>query len=237
MSTPQNQNSDKAMLTEEISKIQENFDEIFKASAEKTQLALGSHEDSQTIMTTAQRDKIVGYGFSNLVNVQEYEEHQSALEAAGITMEVIKILKKMKETYGKDIISYKNVVDLCKKYNLYFGDSGLFIGKMPIENVKELAEFEFDKFRSYVVTSNAGESIIEARGGYRMGTLIVAPINSFKLKDVYITPTREIIKLPGSMGKKTSPCGEDPIVLLPIKIEDELFFVVVTHWDHSKSLI
>lgn len=241
MITQETQSSEKERLASDIADIQAGFDEIFKKSSETTQLALGSHEDSKKILTVQQRDKLVGLGFTNLANVEEFEENSRILEEAGATIEVVNGLKKIKTTYEKDIISYTNLVNLCKKYNLYFGDSSLFTGKMPEDNVKELNSFDFGKFYSQnkVISPYAGRSIVESYGSSGCKTMIVAPINTFKLQDVYIAPTREIIKMEGVNGKLKSPCGEDPIVLLPFLLggSKEVFFLVVTHWEHSKSLI
>lgn len=233
--------AEKELMQNDIKLIQEGFDKIFSESSEKKQLMLASHEDSGSSINAQEKNILLSIGFENTKNVEEFDKKVKELEEAGVKMATIEFLKKIKAKYNKDIISYNNLCVLCEKYNLYFGSSKLFIGKIPMENVKELAQFPLEEFKShyYIVESRQGQSVVDLNRAYTAQTMIVAPITSFKLKDVVITASRELIPYEGVTSKYKSPCGEDPIVLLPFKNEEngELFFLVLTHWDHSKSLI
>lgn len=203
---------------------------------------LSSHEDSTQMVNVAQVNLLSGLGFNSLQNVEEFKTHTKKLEELGLTTEAINILKKVKSTYNKDIISYNNLCDLAEKHNLFFGDSNLFIGKMPMENVKELASFDFGKFKShYSCVYTNGSSVVEGSIAAVATTMVVAPLNEFKLKNVFISNSREVISLKGSKIKNPlRKCpADDPIVLLPFKIGSigEVFFVVLTYWKNSNSIL
>lgn len=234
--------SEKERMSEDIQKIQEGFEKIFSESSDKKQLMLASHENSEATINGSQKNFLIDIGFQNVQNIKEYDTRVKELEEAGVKMSTIEFLRKVKEKYKKDIISYNSLCDLCKKYNLYFGNSRLFIGEIPMENIQELQDFPKEEFKShyYIIDSTRnGTSVVEANRAYTFQTMIVAPITSFKLQDVIIAASRELISFDGLSSKYKSPCGEDPIVLAPFKNAEngEIFFLVLTHWEHSKSLI
>jgi hypothetical protein len=233
--------TEKERLSSDIDSMQEGFEKLFAASADKRQLVLQSHEDSDKAISEKQSDFLRGLGFNSLKNVQEFEERSKELQKVGITMETIDELKKIKDTYGKNIISYDNLCKLCEKYNLYFGDSSLFTDVMPMENVKELETFPFGKFSSHytVCHSYHEESIVEGRVSTKAQAMIVAPLNLFKLENVFVSKSRELIPFSGVNSKCKSKGSDDPIVILPFKTRGvkEIFFLIITHWDNSKSII
>jgi len=228
-------------LLGDINSFQENLDVMFSNVSEKRQLVLQSHEDSETTISSKQENLLSNLGFSQTQNVREYEKNRAALHKAGLAMDTIDDLKKIKEEYGKNIIGYNQLVKLCEKHNLYFGDSKYFIGKIPMQNVKEMEEFPFSKFASHynVISARHLESVVDATNSTTAKAMIVAPLNLFKLKNVFISNTRELIDFSGVNSKCIFPCAEDPIVILPFKTKgtNEIFFLIVTHWDNTKSII
>lgn len=233
-------NTEKKLLSEDLVKMHESVDDLFKKTSEEKQLALAPHESE--ILTTEESNFLKGIGFFTTENVKEFEENKQHLESLGFTLEVINSLKRIKDKYNKPIISYNNVCDLCKKYNLYFGPSSLFTGKIPKENIQELKDFDFSTFCSQNMVPESREGMSILNSIYTSNkTMIVAPLNLFVLKNVFISNSREIIKLEDHSVSAPKNCpSDDPIVLLPfkpIRNSDLLFFIVVTHWDNSKSII
>lgn len=231
--------TEKTLLSEDLGKMHESVEELFKKTSDQRQLALTSHEDRTKSLTVEETDFLRGIGFSTTENIKEFEANRQKLEKLGFTIDIINKLKKIKDKYNKPIISYNNVCDLCKKYDLYFGPSNLFTGRIPKENIEELKSFDFPTFCSQ-------QLVPEARPGYSIigtpysgnKTMIVAPLNMFKLENVFLANSREIIILDGNSVFSPISCpSDDPIVLLPFKINKHLFFLVVTHWDNSKSII
>jgi len=233
--------TEKTQLLGDLSDFQEDLDKLFAQTATNRQLVLQSHEDSMKTITNSQSDFLQGIGFNNIENMKQYEENKAILTKAGLTMETIDYLKKIKTKYNKDIIGYNNLCTLCEKHNLYFGNSVLYTGEIPMKNIKEMQDFPFAEFASHynVVQGRNGQSIVEGNTITSAKTMIVAPLNVFKLKDIFVSSSRELIQFPGTVAKCKAPFAQDPIVLLPFKISatKEIFFVVVTHWDNSKSII
>jgi hypothetical protein len=229
-------------LSSDLEAIQAGLDEIFKTSSEKKVLALQSHEDSSKTISSRQKDFLSGLGFEKTVNIKTFEENCKVLEKEGLTMSTIKELKEIRDLYGKNIIGYNDLCKLSIKYNLYFGDSTLFKGNIPMDNIKEMEDFPFQKFASHynVLYTRNKESIIEGNISTSAKTMIVAPLQLFDLKNVLISESRELIKFNGKTSTcKPYPVADDPIVLLPFKLRatQEIFFIVVTHWDNSHSII
>lgn len=228
-------------LSSDLAGMQENLEILFQESAVKQQLVLGSHEDAEKTISTKQHDLLQGLGFSSTGNIQQFQENKKVLEKAGLTLGTIKQLKEIKDKYNKYIISYSNMAVLCAKHNLYFGDATLFTGEMPMKNVKELELFPFSEFGSNysVVYARNGESIVEGNVSSSCKAMIVAPLNLFKLNNVFIADSRELIQFSGIKSKCIYPVAEDPIVVLPFKASStrEIFFLIITHWDSSKSII
>lgn len=233
--------TEKIQLLADLDGYQEGLDKLFSQVAEKRQLVLQSHEDANKVISPAQNSFLQGIGFSNAENIKEFEENSKILEKAGLTLETIDVLKKIKTKYNKNIIGYNNLCELCLKHNLYFGDSGLYTGEIPMENIKEMQNFPFSEFASHynVVQGRYEESIINGNICTSAKTLIVAPLNVFNLKDIFVASSRELIRFSGTVAKCKAPFAQDPIVLLPFKISatKEIFFLIVTHWDSSKSII
>lgn len=233
--------TEKMLLLDDLAVCQEGLDKLFSQVAEKRQLVLQSHEDSTRVISTSQNDFLQGIGFNNIENVKEYEENKKALQQAGLTLETIDVLKKIKNKYNKSIIGYNSLCELCLKHNLYFGDSGLYTGKVPMENIKEMQDFPFSEFASHynVVQGRYEESIINGNISTSAKTMIVAPLNMFNLSDILIASSRELIRFNGIKAKCKAPFAQDPIVLLPFKVSatKEIFFLIVTHWDNTKSII
>lgn len=233
--------SSKPTIQEELLGLDSRLNGVFKESADKKVLVLQSHEDSTNNINGTQKDFLEGLGFSSSKNVTHFMERRKTLEELGIKMETIDILSKIKETYGKTIITYSGLVALCQKYNLYFGCSSKFLGEIPMENVKEMQNFNFSTFTSHytVLTQNNRESIIEMITSHRAKTMIVAPLNQFNLKDVIVSYSREIIPFDKQEVSPKNSEAQDPIVLLPFAVSGirEVFFLVLTHWDNSNSII
>lgn len=233
-------NTEKTPLSEDLLSMQESFEEMFKKSSENKHLILASHEETGKMITETQHDFLQGLGFNKVQNVEEFQTTKQELEKLGMTMETISQLEKIKRIFGKNIITYNNVCQLCEKYNLYFGSSSLFTGKIPMKNVKELEEFQFGTFSSHycVVKGEENTSIVNGKQAMKAETMIVAPLNMFSLKGILITNSREIIKCSLSEVKPPKKeCADDPIVLLPFRLNQQIYFIVVTHWDNSKSII
>lgn len=234
-------NTEKTPLLDDLEEFQGNLEILFAQTAEKRQLVLQSHEDARQVITPDQNNFLQGIGFNNTENIKDFKENEAILQKAGVTLEVIDELKKIKTTYGKSIISYNTVCTLCEKYNLYFGDSSLYIGKIPMENIKEMQDFPFSRFASHynTVYARTGESIVEGNIATSAHTMIVAPLNVFKLEDIFIANSRELISFKGVTAKCKAPFPMDPIVLLPFKVRatKEIYFLIITHWDNSKSII
>ena len=228
-------------LLGDVSSFQDSLDVMFKKVSDKRQLVLQSHEDSDKTISAKQSGILTGLGFIEAKNMKEYQANQQALKNAGLAMETIDELKKIKDTYGKNIIGYNQLTTLCEKHNLYFGDSRFFIGQIPMKNIKEIEEFPFDLFASHYTTLAARhlESIVDGTISTNAKAMIVAPLNLFRLKDVMISNSRELIDFKGINSKCIFPCAEDPIVILPFKATgtNEIFFLIVTHWDNTTSLI
>jgi hypothetical protein len=228
-------------LLGDISSFQENLDGMFAKVAEKRQLTLQSHEDAEKTITGKQSNILSGLGFNEAKNMKEYQNNQAALRKAGLAMETIDELKKIKDKYGKNIIGYNQLSDLCEKHNLYFGDSKYFTGQIPMKNIKEIEEFPFSEFASHYTTLAArqNETIIDGTTSTTAKAMIVAPLNLFKLNDVLISNSRELIDFKGIKSRCIFPCAEDPIVILPFKASGtkEIFFLIVTHWDNTTSII
>lgn len=229
-------------LSNDLDTIQAGLDEIFKASSEKKVLALQSHEDGSKTISQKQKDFLSGLGFEKTVNIKTFEENCKVLEKEGLTMSTIKELKEIRELYGKNIIGYNDLCGLSIKYNLYFGDSTLFKGEIPMSNIREMEEFPFQKFASHynVLYTRHKESIVEGNVSSSAKTMIVAPLQLFDLKDVLVSESRELIRFNGVTSScKPFPVTDDPIILLPFKLRatKEIFFIVVTHWNNSQSII
>lgn len=233
--------TEKIQLLTDLDTYQEDLDKLFVEVSEKRQLVLQSHEDASQVISSDQNNFLQGIGFNNSENIKEFEENSKLLQKAGLTLESIDTLKKIKTKYNKSIIGYNNLCDLCLKHNLYFGESGLYVGKIPMENVKEMQAFPFSEFASHynVVQGRPEESIIQGNICTSAKTLIVAPLNVFNLKNIFISSSRELIRFNGTEAKCKAPFALDPIVLLPFKISatKEIFFLIITHWDNSKSII
>lgn len=234
--------TEKTALSDDILSIQESFENLFKESSEKKVLILESHEDAGKSINRTQYDVLQGLGLSNVTNIKEFEENEKTLQKLGLTMETINELAEIKKNFGKNIISYNNLCALCEKHDLYFGDSSLFTGNINPEGVKEIQAFPFSKFSSNysVLECRAEESISNCNIGYKARTMVAAPSNMFKLKDVFIATSREVILFPPLKASFSKPSNaHTPIVLLPFKTKGlkEVFFIIITHWDNSKSII
>lgn len=234
--------TEKKALSDDLLEIQESFNTLFESSANKRTLVLQSHEDSNQCINPDQYNILQGLGLSNVANVKEFEDSQAHLKKLGLTLETIKELSEIKTKFGKNIISYNNLCSLCETHNLYFGDSKLFTGKIPPESIKDIQEFNFETFKSHysVLESRPEESIVNCNMTHRAQVMIAAPSNMFKLKDVFISVSRELILFPPLKASFEKPSNaHSPIVLLPFKASatKEVFFIVITHWDNSKSII
>jgi len=230
-----------AQLLDDISSYQDNLDGLFEKVAEKRQLVLQSHEDAERTISPKQHTILDNLGFNEAKNMKEYQQNQTNLYNAGLTMETINELKKIKDKYKKNIIGYNQLSNLCNKHNLYFGDSKFFIGQIPMKNIKEIEEFPFDEFASHYTTLTAGkfQSIVDGNVSPKSKAMIVAPLNLFNLNNVMISNSRELINFDGIKSKCIFPCAEDPIVILPFKSKgtNEIFFLIVTQWDSTNSII
>ena len=231
----------KQQLSDDLNAMQENLDVLFQASASKHQLILQSLEDSKQTISGKQFNLLKGLGFNSVDNITQYEQNVEVLTRAGMAMETVEQLKAIKNKYNKYIISYNNMSALCIKHNLYFGDAPLFIGTMPMKNVEEIENFPFSEFSSHynALTARCNESIVSGNISTQSRAMIVAPLNLFKLKDVFIANSRELIQYSGINSRCIFPVAEDPIVVLPFKTTStpEIFFLIITHWDSSKSII
>lgn len=231
----------KQLLSDDLGEMQEGLEVLFQESAQKRRLVLQSHEDASKTLSGKQFDLLKGLGFKAAGNVAEYEANKVKLAKAGLTMETIDQLKKIKDKYNKYIISYSNMCALCLKHNLYFGEASLFTGTMPMKNVEEIEAFPFSEFASHYSTIDPryNESIVAGNTSSIAQAMIVAPLNLFKLENIFIAESRELIKFQGITSKCIYPVAEDPIVVLPFKTSaaKEIFFIIITHWDSSKSII
>lgn len=234
-------NTKTEQLLGDINSFQENLDKLFAKVSEKRQLTLQSHTDTAINLSSGQRNLLSNLGFSSTQNIKKYDENERILNQAGLEMETIDELKKIKEIYGKNIIGYNQLSRLCEVHNLYFGDSKFFTGQIPMKNVNELEEFPFSQFASHytVLSARSQESIIDGSVATSAKVMIVAPLNLFNLTNVMISNSRELIDFRGMKSKCIFPCAEDPIVILPFKAKgtSEIFFLIITHWDNSKSII
>jgi hypothetical protein len=228
-------------LLGDISSFQQNLDGLFNSVSEKRQLVLQSHTDAEQSISDKQSTLLTGLGFDQTKNIKEYHATRDQLHKAGLAMETIDELKKIKDTYGKNIIGYNQLSALCEKHNLYFGDSRFFTGQIPMKNVREIEEFPFDLFASHytVLAARHLESIVDGTSSVKAKAMIVAPLNLFNLTDVLISRSRELIDFKGVKSKCIFPCAEDPIVIVPFKAKgtNEVFFLIVTHWDNTTSII
>lgn len=215
--------------------IQKELESLFpsKEVKEEELLALSSHEDSTKIITEEQKNRLSGLGFENVVNVKKFNEKKDKTLKLSAEIEILKEVESIKNAFSTKLISYNQLCNICNKYDLYFASSSLFKGEIPHKNVKELEAFNFEKLRSNyrVLNPDANEGITTMVDAYKITTMIVAPINQFILENVLITRSREIVKFPTHNEKLKNSCNTDPIVLVPIKIHNEIFFVVVTYWN------
>ena len=223
--------------------IEKEVGELFKSVEDKfpKTLALISHEQAKDELSPERASFVSALGFVNTKNMKQYEAKQEKLAQLGVEKETITQLKEIKKTYGKNIISYKQLSNLCKKHKLYFGPSELFIGTIPDKNLTELEVFNFDKFKSHYnsLESVQDTGILSKQRCHTSKTMIVAPSNQFKLQNVFISLSNEIIRLEGNKGRCKNSDSSDPIVILPFSTNasKEVYFVILTAWNLEESLI
>ena len=233
-------NTEKNVLSD-VEDFQNHLGKLVEENQSKRVLVLEAHSDAEKNINGNQYNLLQGLGFQQLENQKSFEAREKELTQIGLKTSTIQILKKAKETYGKSILSYNRVVDICKEHNLYFASSKLFTGKMPIKNVKDLQEFDFDSFKSHYncMEADGTTTIIKCRLSASPYTMVIAPATDFCLQNVFISNSREIIKLQDHSETVYGGATDDPIVLLPFKINGtgEIFFLVLTYWNNTNSIL
>lgn len=233
-------NTESVRISNDIDSYHAQFDKMFEDMNCKKQLALQSHEDSNTHLSVEESDVLSGFGFNSVQNMVEFKNNRYELEEVGKKITTVETLKKITEVYGKKIISYNQLCDLCSKYNLFFGDATLFKGRIPKASLIELQEFPAGDFsaRYNVLKTVEKRSIVGGEKSNSCRAMIVAPLDMFNLNGILLTEYREIIKFPGIKNKCKGSSVDDPIVLIPFKINaiNEIFFLIITKWDNSNTL-
>jgi hypothetical protein len=171
--------------------------------------------------------------------VEDLNSKAKAIDTLSIKLETANEFQKIKETFGKDVIGYKGLVELCNKYNLYFGPTPLFKGNMTLEAIEEAKAFDFVKARSHLSTLHAelGKSVLKWERSSGSDLIIVAPIEMFELHSEHkvIISNNEIIPCNTKYSlysKKKCKVG-DPVLLMPFssKGNKKIYFIILTNWE------
>ena len=128
-------------------------------------------------------------------------------------------------------ITKERIIELCEKYNLYFGNALLFVGNIPEKNIQEMINFKIAaKDRAYL-TSTSSTRTVSAKDPHANNPHpfeIAAPIKEFNRSQV--STFGRYLDIPDI----TKP-AEDPIVFCPVMFEDEKFYLIVTAWGEEAS--
>lgn len=127
-------------------------------------------------------------------------------------------------------ITEENVLELCKKYNLYLGNVDIFTGSIPEANIQDILVFHIDmKDRVYLVRGRErsfNEAHVDHTSPISTNFQIAAPLKDFDTRNVLIfSESRELIELP----------AKDPIVFCPVMFKDVKYYLIVTAWDEEAS--
>lgn len=218
-------------------------DELLKHNQELveetiTQLAIcqktGADYDPETHTFLQQT---LGMGKSS--TSKNMDKQREAIDMQSIKISMSKEFESIKTIFGKQVISYKSLVKLCGKYNLYFGPTSLFKGEMTESAIAEAKAFDFIKAKSYlkIVRQRIGCSVIDWDISSNITNLIIAaPINMFDLhsKTKFVISRNEIIPcyIKFSIRKSKKCKSKDPILFLPFisKAENKMYFLIITNW-------
>jgi hypothetical protein len=201
-------------------------------------------------------DKLKSIGFSNTPEVlkvdkeiKELNKKRNINDKKRILIEAIAYFSTKYPSYK--FITKKAIIDICKKYNLIYGDVKYYIGNVPDDKLKEMLEFKADeKDLSYTYTRtykdfNSTENItcdydkkirfdsgVDKWSWYRYSSIkeksfiIAAPQTDFDLDKMQVKDFEiviEPIKVP------------DPVVMKPVMFKGEEFYLIVTAWGEEAN--
>lgn len=150
------------------------------------------------------------------------------------------------------IISLRQMMSICEKYNLYYGPIELYKEDIPIEKFKELKQY--NKIKSddhkYATKDPLYEIPFDINRYCRqLSYYITAPQNYFELGNDYTFIGREATYIENSnikifkIGKhlreeRARKKAEDPIIFQPIisDILNDVILVVITKWGIEASI-
>lgn len=216
--------------------------------------------DDPVIVQTEKAESLRKLGFNSAIEVVETKklvEENNALITNKSQAENIKAIVEMYKVEFPlyKLIMYSQVVNICEKYGLYLGKSGLYVGSVPDKNLKEIVNFPKQKIVEKSLREDAKHSYpfkchYDGRGPLCHLTPSSPNSNRTVLTEFYMCAPRGDFKKEGVMeiGKelydqvdvkkfnikkpKFSRPAPDPIVLMPVNVFPlkELGFLIVTAW-------
>lgn len=98
--------------------------------------------ESQKESLIDKRNKLVALGFTNTKEVQEANIAIDNLKKSESIISAINYFSQKYPLYK--FITEDSVIKICEKYNLVYGDSSKYIGKVPDKNLKEMQNFKIE---------------------------------------------------------------------------------------------
>lgn len=171
---------------------------------------------------------------------EEFRKRYKAVEEHNVIVSAAAFFKEYYPDYK--FITEAAIFEVCKKYNLFIGESEWFVGDIPDKNLEDMKNFRIDdEHACYVRQERDSMGIyhtrkhlnyrqyLNERTSYRSNTrtrkhpvMIAAPIADFDLTGIEINEeTRELYKKPAPI---------DPVVFFPVQHWDRRFFLIITAW-------